>query len=240
VQGPVTQGLHRVTWDLRDPAATLPQPRGELDDLFGPEPGGPLVLPGMYQVSIAKRVGGVVTSLDKPQEFKVVIEAVTGAQPADRQKLAEFHQKVARLQRAVSGTLESSNALTARLDQIKRALEHTPGSDPKHKEQVRKLEQENRDILRILRGDISRRSRNENSPMSVSDRLGEVVEATRFSLGKPTGTQQEQYAIAAAEFATELEKLRKLMDGELRDLEKALDLTGAPWTPGRLPVWKDR
>jgi len=29
------------------------------------------------------------------------------------------------------------------------------------------------------------------------------------------------------------------MDVDLKQLEKALDAAGAPWTPGRLPEWKE-
>jgi hypothetical protein len=29
------------------------------------------------------------------------------------------------------------------------------------------------------------------------------------------------------------------MEVDLKKLEKALDVAGAPWTPGRLPEWKE-
>jgi len=56
--GPVKKGIHRVSWDLRDPAAVLPRPRPpeQEDDLFYEEPSGPLVMPGTYQVTMAMRV----------------------------------------------------------------------------------------------------------------------------------------------------------------------------------------
>jgi hypothetical protein len=59
--GPVGQGFHRVSWDLRQPAPTLPslRPAEAADDLFFEEPAGPLVMPGVYRVSLAKRVEGV-------------------------------------------------------------------------------------------------------------------------------------------------------------------------------------
>jgi hypothetical protein len=242
IQGPTAAGLHRVTWDLRDPSVLLPPPRPPdyEAELFGPERGGPLVMPGTYQVSVAQRVEGVVTPLAGPVQFRVSVLGADGLADADRKELAEFHQKAARLQRAMMGTLEAANALTGRLNDVKRALEHTPGADAKQKELIRKLEQQNRDILRALRGDVATRGRNENTPVSVAERVGEIAEATRFYLGKPTGTQREQYLIAADEFRTELDKLRKLIDTDLKELEKGLDLIGAPWTSGRLPEWRER
>ena len=43
--------------------------------------------------------------------------------------------------------------------------------------------------------------------------------ASAQSLTKPTGTQAEQYAIAAREFGSELSKLKQLADVELPALE---------------------
>ena len=36
-----------------------------------------------------------------------------------------------------------------------------------------------------------------------------------------------------------LGRLRPLIEGDLARLEKAMEAAGAPWTPGRIPEWKD-
>src|SRR5579863_600937 len=48
ITGPVTKGIHRISWDLREPPASLPNPRPPEaeDNLFFSEPTGPLVKPG--------------------------------------------------------------------------------------------------------------------------------------------------------------------------------------------------
>ena len=165
--GPVKQGFHRVTWNLREPAAALPRPRlpETDDDLFFEEPAGPLVMPGLYKVQLAKRVDGVVTPLGRPQEFAVVVDGMEALAPADSKALFDFQQKVTRLQRAVSGSLEAANALSQRIEQIKRALDHTPGAEEKWKEEARSLEKHNREILKALRGDVvMKRAQREYSP----------------------------------------------------------------------------
>src|SRR5207248_3249199 len=67
VFGPVTEGTHRVTWDLRDPAATLPPagPVREADDDDDPRPrgAGPLAAPGKYSAALFKRYRGEVTQI---------------------------------------------------------------------------------------------------------------------------------------------------------------------------------
>jgi len=80
----------------------------------------------------------------------------------------------------------------------------------------------------------------ENTPESIVDRVGYIVGSQRFSLARPTATEQESYDIASKELTRELARLRTLITVELRDLERAMDAAGVPWTPGRLPEWKDR
>jgi hypothetical protein len=133
-----------------------------------------------------------------------------------------------------------ANDLTGRLQQIKKALDVAPTTDKKWQELVRKLDKENRDILRVLRGDIVLRGRNENTPPSTWDRVGSIIETQRYSLAKPTATQRDAYNIAGEELTQQLGKLRSLIEGDLKNLEKALDVAGAPWTTGRLPEWKEK
>jgi photosystem II stability/assembly factor-like uncharacterized protein len=242
IAGPVTKGFHRVTWDLRDPAAALPKPRPPEsdDDLFFEEPVGPLVAPGTYRVTWAQRVDGVTSPLPGEQEFSVALDNTGSISVSERRDLVDFQRKLNRLRRALGGALESANALNTRLEQIKRALDHTPGMDPKWKDAVRSLEKRNRDVLRHLRGDVALRGRNENTPASIVERVEGIAGEQGSSLAKPTGTHLASYKIAGEELSEELTKLRTLVDVELKSLEKELDASGAPWTPGRLPEWKER
>ena len=237
ISGPVTKGFHRVSWDLREPAPSLPRPRPPEadDDLFREEPSGPLVMPGVYNVTLAERVAGVTTPVAQPQQFSVVVEGAATMNPQDRKALFEFQQKVTRLQRSVSGALDAANEARTRSDQMKRAIDQAPFVDRKLADQVRAADRKLNDILRALRGDVALRARNENTPESISERVFTIVSSQRLSLARPSQTAIQQYEIASQEFAEEQKKLRALLEGDLRDLEKALDAAGAPWTPGRVP-----
>src|SRR5262249_47965527 len=170
----------------REPAPVLPKPPPKEDDedLFAAGPQGPLVLPGAYRVTLAKRVRGKVTPLGEARAFKVVLEGPDAPGMDNRKELHEFQQKVLRLQRAVSGALEAANDLTTRLERIKKTLDHTPGVDAKWKEFARDLEKRNRELLRALRGDVALRARDENTPPSISERVGYIVSSHRNSLAR--------------------------------------------------------
>jgi hypothetical protein len=83
------------------------------------------------------------------------------------------------------------------------------------------------------------RARNQNTPPSISDRVGQIVGEQRMAIARPTGTHAAQYAVAAQEFETVLTNLRTLIEGDLTRLEKAMEAAGAPHTPGRIPEWKE-
>jgi len=239
--GPVTAGMQRVSWDLRSPAPSLPPPPNpEAENPFDEGPSGPLVMPGTYKVSLAKRVDGVITSLGQAQEFQVIVEGQERMSPADRANLVEFQQKVARLQRAVQGAVATANALKPRLVAIRRALLETPSAPEKLMSDAAALDKRTNEILRALTGDQALRQRNMNLPPSIAERVGSVAGSQRTSTSRPTQTQIDQYAAAAQEFETTLNQLRQLIEGDLAKLEKQMEAAGAPWTPGRIPEWKDQ
>ena len=241
LNAPLSSGINRVSWDLRYPAPTLaaPRPPDAEGDPFAEPPGGPLVMPGKYSVTIAKRVDGVISRLSSPQEFTVYVEGQAAMSAPDRAALVEFQQKVARLQRAVSGTLETANQLRTRLGQIKRALHETPAAEARLLDDATSIEKRNNEILRVLRGDSALRQRQEILPPSIVERVNTIVSGQRMSTSAPTQTQRDHYASAAQEFEVVLSRLRSLIEGDLSRLEKAMEAAGAPWTPGRIPEWKD-
>ena len=241
LSAPAAPGMNRVTWDLRYPAPQLApaQPPGE-ENPFAQPPSGSLVMEGRYKVSMVKRVNGVFTPLSAPQEFTVITERLAGVSPEDRAALVEFHKKVARLQRALVGALDVANNVKTRLGLMRRAVVETPGADTKLIDDIAALDKRMNDILRQLRGDTVIASRNENVLPSINERVNGIRGGLDQTLQRPTQTQREQYAIASQEFEAVLGQLRSLVEGDLVKVEKALEAAGAPYTPGRLPEWKDR
>ena len=197
-------------------------------------------MPGTYKAVVAKRIDGVVTPIGPPQEFQVVVEGQENMSVSDRTALVEFQQKAIRLQRAVNGATQAANALRPRLTAIKRAITETPSLPPRLYEEATALEKRTNDIVRALSGDSAARQRNMNTPPSINDRVGYVVGAQRMSTARPTQTQQSQYTAAAQDFESVLVQLRQLIEVDLARLEKQLEAAGAPWTPGRIPEWKDQ
>ena len=196
----------------------------------------PLVMPGKYTVTLAKRVAGVVTPLPGSQTFDVVAEGP--ATMADRQAMADFQDKLSRLQKALTAATQSATETGTRLSAIRRAIDATPSLPLKLREEVLRLEKILNEIELALNGDRVWRSHNEGTPASISEHVQAAASPTRGTTGRPTRTALEQYQIASDELAVEVPKLRKLIETDLKTIEKQLDAAGAPYTPGRLPDWK--
>lgn len=263
MEEPATAGIHRVTWDLRGQSPNLPPAAiagagggrggrggagagagagagggGEEPPAFAGRGGGAgsLVVPGKYTVALAKRIDGVVTPLPGSQTFEVAAEGVSTRE--DRVALSDFEAKLARLQQALTATQESAAEAATRLSSIRRAVDATPSLSPKLHEQTLMLQKQLDDINLALRGDTIWRSHNEGVPASIAEHAQAAAAPVRGTTGHPTKTAAEQYQIASDGLALEIPKLRRLLDVDIKALEKQLDAAGAPPTPGRLPDWK--
>jgi hypothetical protein len=260
IDAPASRGIHRVAWDLRGAGTQLAPaiplggggPGGgrggrggggggggeeEAPAFFGRGAGaGPLVMPGKYTLTLAKRIDGVITPLPGSQTFDVAAEGP--ATREDRLTLSEFADKVSKLQKAFAATQEAATEARTRLQAIRRAIDATPSLPLKLREQTLGLERTLEDVNRTLNGDRVIASHNEGVPASIADHVNAAAGPIRGTTGRPTKTAQEQYQIASDLLAAEIPKLRKLLDTDIRAIEKQLDAAGAPATPGRLPEWK--
>jgi hypothetical protein len=236
--GPTTAGFTRVAWDLR-------YPQFEPTSLTAPDldpwdrlPAGPLAAPGRYKVSLAKRVGGVVTPLGQPQSFAAISLGTASLPAADRDALLAFEEKTGRLQRAVLGAVKAAGEAQKRIDHLKKALADAPAADPNLPVAVRAIEARLKDLQVELNGDTTLGSRNEPTPPSIVDRVQTIVFGHWDATSAPTATHQRNYEIAAEQFTPCLAKLRTLVLVDLKLLEDDAEAAGAPWTPGRVPDWK--
>jgi photosystem II stability/assembly factor-like uncharacterized protein/Arc/MetJ family transcription regulator len=240
LEGSTDSGFQRAAWDLRHSAVSLREHTDEGEDFPPAGAKGVLVVAGTYSVRMFQRVDGVVTELGSPQTFKVIADGTSALSAADRQAQDEFQRKVARLYRAVSGALHTSEDVQARLKTMRAALREAPAAEKQLNTEADSIERKNREILRALRGDVEMQKRQEPVPSSIDDRVQAIMEGERFSLSKPTQTHIDDYNIAAAEFSDQLGKLHALVEVDLVKLEKDMEVAGAPWTPGRVPEWSEK
>ena len=242
ITGPTKAGMHRIAWDLRYPAANPAQPKPvkveEESDPFADRNRGQLALPGTYTATLEQLVDGAVTSLAEPVTFTTEILGAASLPAPDRAQVLAFASKTASLQRAVLGAVELVKETQRRMDAMKLALMDTPASTAALQTRLRDAELKLKDLDTLLSGDKILAKYQEPVPPSIVDRVSGIVSSVWAITSAPTGTHQRSYEFAAGEFAPVLDKLRTVIEIDLKQIESQAEALGAPWTPGRVPIWK--
>jgi hypothetical protein len=237
---PATAGIHRVAWDLRlqptDPVNGPPY-KPDPDFPFNSPPVAPFVVPGTYQVALWSRVDGAFAKLGNPIRVAVVAADPPEARLNGRTiaTLAE-QMRTAELERAVLGTAALLDETSTRVGFLKRAIDETPAADTSLARRVRAIEMRLWDVQELLNGDPTRGRRNEASPPSMLGRLQNAIgNGWSGTLEAPTAAQQAQIDIVRAEFGRVLDRVKQLVEVDLKALETAAEQAGVPWTSGRMP-----
>jgi photosystem II stability/assembly factor-like uncharacterized protein len=232
------KGINRITWDFtyHDPSPIRLQ--GNEFNPLSTGRSGILAAPGNYKVSMAISVNGALTELVPPQEFKTVALDNNTLPAKDRMELVTFQTKAAELYRVVQGTMNAANDLAERIEYIRQALHNTPVAQHDLIEKAKSMKAELEPILIAFNGDHTISRRNENPPTSLSSRLRTMAYTHRRSTSDMTQTEKDAYKIVEEEFSPFYNKLKKLIEVDLAELEKSLEEVKAPWTPGRLPKWE--
>ena len=226
--GRTSSGITKVTWNLRYPAAGPVRSSGSSGS-------GPFVVPGTYTVSLAKHVRGEITTVGEPQSFEVyLLDEVDTPRSAE---VLAFEQQAQRLQRAVLGTNAAAGEAMNRVNLLESALDATPNADAQIRTDLVELKNSLREVQWALNGDPTVGRRREATPPSLTRRLRRFTSWGTLLHSVP-GLQREQYDIVAAEFGAILERLRQLVEVDLKRIEDAAEAAGAPWTSGRIPNWR--
>jgi hypothetical protein len=92
-----------------------------------------------------------------------------------------------------------------------------------------------------MNGVSAKASTEEIPPAQVplNTRLGNITYTHMGSTSGITTTEKQNYDILKEEFPPVLDALKRIVETDVPSLEAELNKIGAPWTPGRIPVWKE-
>ena len=229
----ISSGINRFTWDLRY-AQTEPVKKASDEN-----PGGFPVMPGKYKVTMSVSIDGLLKEVAGPAEFEAKVLNNVTLPSIDRKELVEFQKKVNDLNRAVNGAIEVSTDLKTKIEILKTAIKQTENAPQSLIDEAKRITDENTILYRKLVDDEVLSTRNEPAYPSISARVGEVVYGMWSSTSAPTASYKQNYQIAAEEFKPVLENLKRLVEVDLKNIENEMNRLNAPWTPGRVPDWKE-
>ena len=231
IEAPVEAGFHRVSWDLRYPPVEPWIPEDQREDRWIPTAGA-LVAPGTFNVSMRRRVDGVLTDLKQTQRFDVVSIREPTLPGSTQEQRVVFDSQVNELSRATQGTVKTIDAIVGELDAAKEVLLSST-ADPSLYEITNSIQQRIQAERDRLTDNEARQLYKDFDEMTVTTRLFHARFAPTTNAYGPTPAQRESLRIARALYEDVSRQLSNLVDVEYAGLKVALDAAGVPWSPGR-------
>lgn len=233
IEGPATEGLHRVSWDLR---GASPNPVDLSPPAFRPpwDQGtqGPLVAPGRYSAQLVAWTPSGVSKLGVARDFEVkpVPNLSPGTDPA---VVAAFQQRSAEAGRRLAWVQAEIGEVHTQLKHLEATLPLAAKADPELFVRLAGFRSKLAEIELRLNGDPARQKLDEPDLLAIGGRLWAVMAGHFETRQMPTETQRRDLEVAEKELAGVEKDLAVLIDGELAEIEAAFAAAGAPWTPGR-------
>jgi len=224
----VTQGINRVSWDMRgDGARALPGP--EPQDYKDGLPAGPEVPPGRYSITLA---------LDHPDSQATVasIDVQTVADPRSLHSQADIEQnyaarlKLLEVEKSVVRSVETIVRAREDIDTITRLISARQGAD--EDEELTALN-EQASVVKERLDEVEKLFRVPPETKGITWREGNAVYQLGLAQGYVASTYDAPSAAAktyirvAQKWIDEgMSALNELLGGELNDLRQAVDAAG--------------
>ncbi len=231
------KGINRLVWDGRYPSKSPVNLNPGRGVPWGNPDVGKLAMPGSYTVSVEKSENGMLSTLVGAVPFKLNFLGGVTLPAEDRLALDKFLRELAELERAFAGATRTLGDLENRLRHMRQAAFSISQPPASLFADMKAMEDKIQGIRLAFNGDRVASQIDKGSPASIGDRIGNMTYEMWNSTSAPGGTQMEAMRIAGTAFKVELEKLRQLIDVDLKNIEEKLEAAGAPYTPGRFPSW---
>jgi len=228
-------GLNRINWDLRyasDNAINLRPP-----SFYNPFAGGDqgtLVAPGQYSVSMAMYHQGSFQTMGEEVSFTVkpLDNSVLPAQ--DREAKLAFQRQVSELSRRVQAAQQRIGEVNNQVRHMEQAVLQADGNHRELFDALVAFKQKLRALQTELYGDGLASRLDQDTPPSVSFRIGMLEAEQLNTTSAPTTSHRQSYAIAAKQLDPILDQLTNLLTQDLVQLQNQLEAAGAPYTPYQL------
>jgi photosystem II stability/assembly factor-like uncharacterized protein len=240
IKQPITAGVHRVVWDFRtSPVEPISlEPDGDYVPWHTPELGY-MVPPGEYQVAMYRYQNEALAQVGSTQSLTCNPLNISTIPAADQRTLNAFNARVAGLARAISAADAHRSRLEERLPYLERAILSVPTLEDSWLAEVSDIRSQLRNLDEQLNGDALLVMNEGQARMSLKDKTDLITSSLWTTTSAPTGTFERAYQEAHSSFGEVLEHLLTI-DARIRALEDELEKAGAPYTPGRLPVWGEK
>ncbi|MCC6653464.1 MAG: hypothetical protein IT348_20100, partial [Candidatus Eisenbacteria bacterium] len=239
IKKPVKAGVQRFVWDFRTSRFGPIELSGPSNPAPWDEPErGWMVPPGTYTVTMHLLQDGKLTPMGSPQSAKCRPLHEASIPPAEQVALRAFNEKAAALSRAISAADAHRGQLNDVLPYLEAAVMSLTTVGEDQLAELSAIKSRLKEIDEALNGDALLPKFEGQSRMSLKGRTDLIIGSLWSTTAGPTGTYERAYDEARASFGKVLADLRAVHD-RTQAFETRLEQAGAPYTPGRMPVWVD-
>ena len=231
VSGPLRKGLHRVTWGLGTSISTTTtvSQNSTRSGRWGRPSGGMVSAaePGTYQVSLFKRISGVLTEIAEPVSLEVerIRENILTNPMADLHK--EYNIKLAELTTAVKVSEHMFNKATARVATYERNLKQLKTNKQELTKAVYNLRDKMNSLVREFGGSAAKAEIGEKDRLTIMDRLSKARGGYYGNSYGPTELHMQSFDMAKEMYNRSKPKI-DTFSKEVNSLGKLLEKAGGP------------
>ncbi|MCE7995440.1 MAG: glycosyl hydrolase [Roseivirga sp.] len=223
VSAETSKGFHRVSWDLKYPAAGAISLEGENTGFTSL-----MVAPGSYSATLYKQVDGEVSQLGEPVTFEVEQlreGALAGSSPTETATFWRAYENASKEASKLTLSLTNAMSKAAAMQTALRQSSATPGTLDK---EISQLRQRLLDINTAYNGNAGKNQMGAKTRPTIGARLFTLEVGVANSTYGPTATHQQTLKIVNDQLATlngQLDAAKTEMDRLIKNLIAA----GAPW-----------
>jgi len=237
IKKPVKAGVHRMVWDFRTSPVNPISLKGKGAYVPWHSPDlGYMVTPGDYEVAMYRVQDGSMTPVGSPQNLSCQPLNIASLPADDLEALNTFNTKVAALSRAISAADAHLNALQGKLPYLEQAVLSVGAPNENWLGEISAITIDLREVDEQLNGDNLLLMDEGQSRMTLKGRTDMIVASLWTTTSAPTGTFERAYTEADEAFGDVLADLTQV-GARVSAIEDELEEAGAPYTPGRMPVW---
>ena len=230
VKAPATQGMHRVSWDLRHASKNyigLQEPKGS------PEPAsGFMAMPGEYQVSLHAVQKGVVSALAEPQTFTVIQLKRGSLEPASYAEIDQFRKEVETFGQELGKLNQDLQQAAKKVSAMKQACLRLDQDTPELLQRIYELDALFRKLDVRANGHPSKNEVGEKQSPTPNNRYYTASRGLN-SLYGPTGLHRQSLELGKQELEPIKAYLERLTAEVIPQLEEELREAGAPLIEGQ-------
>ena len=234
VKGKTSKGINRVAWNLRKASKNgIRMPRGGSQGGFRRGGGGGfLVTPGDYQVTMSKKVDGVVTPLAGPVTFKVKQLREGAIKGASYEEIIAFREELESFQQDLTATNTEMQMCTQKVTAMSSAISRLDVHSPELISKLYEVSQELKAIDVEVNGYDSKGEVGARNKPSPNSRMFVGWRGLSNTYG-PTEMHKQTVAVGKSELAKAKVKIARISNEVLPGLERELIDAGAPWIEGQ-------